>query len=393
MKQPVRSFYKVTFDANLIATVTPLEDDKIWDYRNGGMDSSKPFILVNPGNRYDITPAQYDDSEEKFTNAIIAETKIVEKGISRYIDSAKQHSLKKQSRQYLCTINKTSGDANFDLIEQHNKNPDGFTTEHATEQARLIYGPLITKNGIDKDGRGEAARSEFIIQKLAKVMNYNTSYGTITANCQINALVAIMRNLKIPEQTIKKGIEGMRRLDCPNMAVHPEKGIFPSTVIFESSNDKLAEGYSMGNRKPPIPQNHVNMDVVKIDDNRIKIYQRQPDEVYNPRKKPSEKDKEDENIIWQALPEEFNRKVTDEQETIKNKILGYMGYGFRVIDETHHNNSLVEATPSKQIPGRDHNLVYKLMADMHDRSNARDVTSFQKKTFVEIVQNQKGLSI
>ena len=49
-----KNFYKVTFEnGSESPQVTPLDDDKIWNVENGGLDKSQPFVLINNGN---LTP-------------------------------------------------------------------------------------------------------------------------------------------------------------------------------------------------------------------------------------------------------------------------------------------------------------------------------------------------
>ncbi len=270
----------------------------------------------------------------------------------------------------------------MDLIRQYNSNPNGFTTPYAKQQARLIYGPLITENGIAPDGSGIPLSDQQIVENLSKARSYNPSLGTINANCQTNALVQMMRDLKISEEVIKDGIENMRRVDGPNMAtINP--GISPSTVIFEGSNDALAESF-IGGRIPPLPQNHNHTSVVLIDDHRIKVYQKLPEEVYHPSKKPTAEQKQEEDKIVR-VPTIFEQtmdpdKFLNQDPTArKDKVLKLTGLdGLRYKDPRVHNapHLTMEATPGNEVVGRDPDLLYKLMADMLTRENPRDVLNY-----------------
>lgn len=376
------AFYKVTFDENLTPSVTALNDDEIWG--EGGLNPAQPFIVINPGNGPTNLINLALSSELEAAKFVIAEAKVFEKGVRKC-------GLPVAGRQYLVTVNEDSGKRNMDFIRSHNANPAGFSNPYTKEQARLIYGPLITKSGIAPDGSGVPLSDQEIVENLSKARSYNASLGSVLANCQTNALVAMMRNLGISEKTIKAGIESMRRLDGPNMAaVSP--GISQSTVIFEGSNDKLAEEY-IGGREPALPENHTHTSIVPIDDNRIKVYQTLPLEVYHPGKKPTEEQKEKENRIVGRLPkiyeERFRNPETKEvgrfakivAKALANErqesVLKSAGLdGLRFKDPNTHNapHLTMPATPGNEVAGRDADLLYKLMADMMVRENPRDVS-------------------
>ncbi len=393
---------------DLAPVITALDDDDaIWDKDKGGLDRTKPFVVSNPGNgpankeHLAIVARDMDDPKfatekqgiENYRTTIIAfEPKIFTRGVEKI-------GIPIDGMQFLVPLNETgaipvpkgderaetasraNAERNMSLIRQHNANPDGFTTPYTMEQARLIYGPLITTEGIAPDGSGTPLSAEQIIENLSKARNVNPSYGTVTANCQMNALVKMMRTLNIPEETIKAGIGGMRRVDFANMAKASQNGIFPSTVIFEGANDQLAARF-IGGKVPPVPDDHAHTSVVPLDYHRIKVYQTLPEEVYNPGKKPTTEEKAQEDAIRRNLPDAVETKVTSSHETVKDKILGYLGLdGFRVKDPNVHQPAHLtcEATPGNEVQGRDPDLLYKLMADMMTREDSRDVSHHFKQ--------------
>jgi len=203
-----------------------------------------------------------------------------------------------------------------------------------------------------------------------------------------------MRGLDIPEETIRAGVENMRRIDAPNMAkagTH-ENGIFPSTVIFEGSNDKFAEDY-IGGRIPALPEDHIHTSRVTIDDHRIKVYQKLALEVYNPGKKPTQEEKAQEDMIRHSLPDSLDEEVKSSKDSLKDKILGYLSLdNLRSKDPNGHAPFLLtgEATPGNEVPGRDPNLLYKLMADMLTRENPKDVMGIFTQPQTENIATPKA---
>jgi hypothetical protein len=384
LTKDTKTFFKVIFDESLNPTLTALDKHKIWS--EDGLDKTQPFIVINPGNGPTNLVNIAISSEQEVTKHIISEAKVFEKGVRKC-------GLTEIGRQYLVTVNEESGVKNMDLIRSHNADPDGFTTPYTKEQVRLVYGPLITENGIAPDGSGIPLSDQEIVKNLSKARSYNASLGSVVANCQTNALVAIMRDLGISEEAVKDGVESMRRLDGPNMAA-ASPGISQSTVIFEGSNDKLAADF-IGGRKPALPTDHDHTSVVPIDDHRIKVYQTLPTEVYHPSKKPTEEQKQEEDKIVRGLPkiyeERFRNPETKEvgrfakiaakalASTRQNSVLQNAGLdGFRFKDPNTHNapHLTMPATPGNEVVGRDQDLLYKLMADMMTRENPRDVSHY-----------------
>ena len=388
----LKSFFKVTFDEKDKPTITPLDQDQIWG--ENGIDKAQPFVVINPGNGPANKREQIKGSEQ-FEKGLLYEPKLFEKGAKDV----------KEPRQYLVALNEMSGAANFDLIKDHNARPDDFTTPRATEQARLIYGPLIAKDGV-------ALPDQQIVENLSKARNFNTSFGTVTANCQINALVAMMRGLKIKEETIRDGVEGMRRFDCANVAKasENENGIFPSTVILEGSNDEFAAEL-IGGKVPALPKNHdqTNISVVPIVDgsNRIKVYQTLPIEIYNPAKKPTEEQKQDEDRIVQGLPKIYEERFRNSEtkgvsdfakiaakalaQERKGGVLKEMGLdNLRFKDPGRHSppHLTMPATPGNEVGGRDPELLYKLMADMMTRDDPRNVNNYFEHQVAKNTQYQ-----
>lgn len=400
LQESIKYFYKVTFTEDLTPVITPLDSDGIWG--GAGLDKDSPFIVINPMNGSANARDLAISSEKENLKNIAFEAKIFEKGVRKYVSSGEE-------RQYLVAVSETSGKPNFDLITEHNSDPSGFTTAYTTNQARLIYGPLIA------DGSGLPLPDEEIVKNLSKARSYNPSLGTVTANCQNNALVEMMRGLGISEEIIKEGIENMRRIDGPNMAaVNP--GISPSTVIIEGSNDALAERF-IGGRKPSLPDSHTHTSVVPVDDrddHRIKVYLRLPEEVYHPAKKPTSEEKKQEDKIVRDFPrfseKRFLRNLPDSEEDIKEikddapkvgiqaRLAGMAARllakkeqkdilqdlsleGLRYRDKNVHNapHLTMPATPGNEVAGGDPDLLYKLMADMLTREDSRDVSNYFKQ--------------
>jgi hypothetical protein len=363
--QDLKSFFKVTFGADGNPNVTALDEDKIWSEQ--GMNSEKPFVVINPGNGPANKREQLKGSSQ-FEKGLIYEVKLFEKGVKK----------SEEPRQYLVALNETYGGANFDLISEHNQNPDGFSTAHTRKQVQLIYGPLIAQDGL-------ALPDAKIVENLSKARSFNASFGTVTANCQNNALVQMMRDLNIAPETIKEGVEGMRRFDCANVAKVSESkdGVFPSTVIFEGSNDKAAQDL-IGGAVPPLPTTHeiTNMSVVPIGEgNRIKVYQTLPIEVYNPAKKSTDEQKRVENMIVTSVPTIFETLDGSKPLALseRNDLLPKLGLGdIRFKDPAIHSppHLTMPETPGNEVEGRDPDLLYKLIYDMMTRPDAKNVSHY-----------------
>jgi hypothetical protein len=376
----LKSYFKITFDEKGVPTITPLERDKIWE--EGGLDKKEPFVLINPGNGGANKREQLTLSDH-FDRSLLYEAKLFEKGHKGTPPT-----------QYLVALNETAGGVNFDLISTHNQNPNNFTTEYTTEQAKTIYGPLIQKDG-------KALDDEKIIENLAKARNFNCSFGTVTANCQQNALVDYMKELGIKDSTIKAGIEGMRRLDLANVAkVSDNENPRPSTVIFQGENDKLAPIQE----KAPLPAGHSNVSLVEAKENVAIVYQTFPNEVYNPGKKLTEEQKKQEEAIrkgaksYQERMEEFFGEITnkfsklvagilkkDSQQSLEGD-LGEVKLGdARSADPSRHSppHATMPATPGNEVAGRDPNLSYSLMKDMMTREDSKAVVSSTKEVLAE----------
>jgi hypothetical protein len=376
----LKSYFKITFDEKGVPTITPLERDKIWE--EGGLDKKEPFVLINPGNGGANKREQLTLSDH-FDRSLLYEAKLFEKGHKGTPPT-----------QYLVALNETAGGVNFDLISTHNQNPNNFTTEYTTEQAKTIYGPLIQKDG-------KALDDEKIIENLAKARNFNCSFGTVTANCQQNALVDYMKELGIKDSTIKAGIEGMRRLDLANVAkVSDNANPCPSTVIFQGENDKLAPIQE----NAPLPAGHSNVSLVEAKENVAIVYQTFPNEVYNPAKKLTEEQKKQEETIrkgaksYQERMEEFFGEITnkfsklvagilkkDSQQSLEGD-LGEVKLGdARSADPSRHSppHATMPATPGNEVAGRDPNLSYSLMKDMMTREDSKAVVSSTKEVLAE----------
>ncbi len=394
-------FYKVTFSSDIhhSAAVTPLGKNQVWG--EGGLDKTKPFIVINPGDTY----LNVANREELFNdgNPKEVQAKTFKEGIIiplvRIFERAAQKFNVAEERQYLVTVNAQGINNAGDLIRRHNESPDGFTTAHTQEQTRLIYGPLIAQNGVPLS-------DEEIVTNLSKARNYNECFGAISANGQINSLVKMMQDLGISAAVIKNGVESMRRIDAPNIsATNP--GISPSTVIFEGSNDQLAEKI-MGTRSPSLPAGHSNIDVLPIDDHRIKIYQKLPQQVYDLSRKMSSGQEAEKSKIVAGLPKIYEKrfrnpetkevgrfaKVAAQALAYKrqNAVLENMGLdGPRKKDPRTHtlHHYTMPATPGNEVTGRDPDLLHKLMADMLTRENPRDVMNYFRQ---ESEKNQRDQS-
>ena len=388
----LKSYFKITFDEKGAPTITPLDRDKIWE--EGGLDKKEPFVLINPGNGGANKREQLTLSDH-FDRSLLYEAKLFEKGHKGTPPT-----------QYLVALNETAGGVNFDLISTHNQNPNNFTTEYTTEQAKTIYGPLIQKDG-------KALDDEKIIENLAKARNFNCSFGTVTANCQQNALVDYMKELGIKDSTIKAGIEGMRRLDLANVAkVSDNANPCPSTVIFQGENDKLAPIQE----NAPLPAGHSNVSLVEAKENVAIVYQTFPNEVYNPAKKLTEEQKKQEETIrkgaksYQERMEEFFGEITnkfsklvagilkkDSQQSLEGD-LGEVKLGdARSADPSRHSppHATMPATPGNEVAGRDPNLSYSLIEDMMTRGDSKEVVKSTKevleKSSKKIEAQQRGV--
>jgi len=388
---PGINFYKVTFlppssyrDRIVFKpVVTPLADDQIWS--ENGLDKTNPCIIINPGdgsiNQEHLSSISENDKEVQ--NCISNDAKIFERGVMQYIGDFPE------KRQYLIPVNERKGEENFELIRQHNANPDGFTTDYTSNQAKLMYGPLVAN--------GETPLSdEEIVKNLSNIRIFNASFGTVTANCQINALRKMMSDLGISEETIKEALESMRRLDISNISVI-NPGFSPSGVILEASNDILAKEY-IGGKIPPIPEDHQNISRVPIDDHLIKIYQRVPEEVYHPGKRATEDERAIEDETRKILSKVYKRIINDSKReekdipNIQSNVLKFLGLdGLRYQDKKFHSapHLTLQATPGNEVQGRDPDLVYKLMTDMLTRKDAKDVTSYQKYNNANVTDNSR----
>ena len=376
----LKSYFKITFGKNGAPTITPLDRDKIWG--NGGMDTKEPFVLINPGNGGANTREQLTLSDY-FDKSLLYEAKLFEKGHKGTTPT-----------QYLVALNETVGGVNFDLISAHNQNPNNFKTDYTTEQAKTIYGPLIQKDR-------KALRDQEIITNLAKARNFNCSFGTVTANCQQNALVDYMKELEIKDSTIKAGIEGMRRLDLANVAmVSDNENPRPSTVIFQGANDQLAPIQ----KNAPLPADHTNVSLVKAKENAAIVYQTFPHEVYAPGKNLTEEQKKQEDAIrsgtksYQEGMEKYLGKVIDpiaklalgilkkdSQKSLEGD-LGEVKLGdARFADPSRHSppHATMPATPGNEVAGRDPNLSNSLIKDMMTREDSKAVVSSTEKVLAD----------
>ncbi len=376
----LKSYFKITFDEKGVPTITPLERDKIWE--EGGMDKNEPFVLINPGNGGANKREQLTLSE-LFDKSLLYEAKLFERGHKGTPPT-----------QYLVALNETAGGENFDLISAHNKNPNNFKTDYTTEQAKTIYGPLIQKDGKVLDDKK-------IIENLAMARNFNCSFGTVTGNCQQNALIDYMRGLKINEEKIKAGIEGMRRLDLANVAmVSDNKNPRPSTVIFQGANDQLAPIQE----NAPLPAGHSNVSLVEANENVAIVYQTFPNEVYNPGKKLTEEQKNQEEAIrkgaksYQERMEEFFGEITnkfsklvagilkkDSQQSLGVDLKEVGLEDARIADPSRHSppHATMPATPGNEVARRDPNLIFSLIKDFITRGDQEKVVSSTKKVLEE----------
>ncbi len=390
----LKTFFKVTFDEKLEPILTPLDADEIWGEQ--GLDRRRPFVLINTGddlmlNKQNLFTCDQADVAT-FQSKVITEAKIVERGVTQYGVPA--------GTQYLVAINETFFKRNLELIKSYNAHikkpetgPNSFIDAYAAGQAKLIYGPLISENGVPLP-------DVEIIENLSRARSFNGSFGTVIANCQTNALVQMMRNLGISEETIRVGVENMRRVDRSNVALpeRNEDSITPSTVIFEGSNDHDAHINFMGGAVPALSANHseTNLSLVPLDDHRMMVYQTLPMEVYHPAKKPTAEQKQEEDRIVR-VPTIFEQTMHPDkflnQDPIarKKKVLKLTGLdGFRYSDGKVVNSQdgtmmmrahsfphfTMPETPGNEIKGRDPNLLFKALADMMTRESSQDVFSY-----------------
>ena len=371
----LKSYFKITFDEKGAPTITPLDREKIWE--EGGLDKKEPFVLINPGNGGANKREQLTLSDH-FDKSLLYEAKLFEKGHKGTPPT-----------QYLVALNETAGGVNFDLISAHNQNPNNFKTNYTTEQAKTIYGPLIQQDGVALD-------DQEIINNLAKARNFNCSFGTVTANCQQNALVDYMKELGIKDSTIKAGIEGMRRFDLANVAkLSDNENPRPSTVIFQGENDKLAPIQE----KAPLPESHTNVSLVAAEENVAIVYQTFPNEVYAPGKNLTEEQKNQEEAIRKG-PKIYEERIQRDSRLTKVG-RAVLNYAFRkksqgdlkehrlenarFEDPSCHNppHATMPATPGNEVVGRDPNLSYSLIKDMMTRGDQEKVVSSTEKVLAE----------
>jgi len=275
-------FYKVVFfdESTTQYNVVPLRNEEIWSSK--GLRKDSPFIVVNPGDGF-INIKQLKDIPVPANKhrTILPMPKFFEEGV-------REAGLNVRN-QYLVTINEEEmgSQYNKELIYEHNRQPNEFKTAHTIKQARLIYGPLISRNGISEDGSGIAGialEEDEIVRNLSNARNFNECFGAISANGQINALIDIMRNLGVSESIIKESVENMRRLDVPNIASTTTNSIAgdrehysQSTVIFEGTNDELAR--QILGECVDLPDSHDNFSSVMVRENVAKIYQDLPAKI------------------------------------------------------------------------------------------------------------------
>ncbi len=253
-----KQFFKVVIKDGK-PEITPLKSDEI--YGENGIDKSKEFVLINPGNGPACSSIQATD-KDKFIEALLYEAKLFQKGNPDL------------EIQYLVAINATMGPSNMDEIKQYNQNPT-MASKRAQDQVEKIYGPLL------KDDEGNLFSDEKIVENFQKVKNFNCSYGTITANQQENALNDFMKELMVNDKVAKTAMSKITRLDLANVALHENS---PTTIVsIQGANDKLAQEFGANQDLPPDG-------LIKIE-NGIIISPLNPQEVWNPRLKLTEKDK------------------------------------------------------------------------------------------------------
>lgn len=284
-----KQFFKVVIKAGK-PEITPLKSDEI--YGENGIDKSKEFVLINPGNGPACSSAQAID-RDSFIEALPYEAKLFQKGNPDL------------EIQYLVAINATIGPSNMDEIKAYNQTPT-MASKRAREQVEKIYGPLL------KDDQGNLLSDEKIIENFQKVRNFNASYGTVTANQQENALKGFMKDLGIKDEVAKEAMVGIRRLDLANIALHTN----PQTTLvsIQGANDKLAQEYG-ANQDLPADK------ITKVGENGIIISPLNPQEVWNPRLKLTENDQKKElfirtgaDIILQKEQEKIDKVFAPREE-------------------------------------------------------------------------------
>ena len=260
-----KQFFKVVIKDGK-PEITPLKSDEI--YGENGIDKSKEFVLINPGNGPSCSSIQAID-KDMFIEALPYEAKLFQKGNSG------------SEIQYLVAINATMGPSNMDEIKAYNQTPT-MASKRAQEQVEKIYGPLL------KDDDGNLLSDEKIVENFQKVRNFNCSYGTMTANQQENALKDFMKDLGIKDEVAKEAMVGIRRLDLANIALHTN----PQTTLvsIQGANDNFAQEYGANQNLPADG-------ITKVGENGIIISPLNPQEVWNPRLKLTENDKKRELLI------------------------------------------------------------------------------------------------
>ncbi|MFM8186019.1 MAG: hypothetical protein ACKN9I_03730, partial [Alphaproteobacteria bacterium] len=246
--------------------ITPLKSDEI--YGENGIDRNKDFVVINPGNGFANSATQALDPEQ-FMAGVAYEAKLFQK------------RLEGTEIQYLVAINATMGPSNFDEIIKYNKNPE-MTSARAKDQVGKIYSPPL------KDKNGEKFSDQQIIENLQRVRNFNCSYGTVTANLQENALKKFMQDLGIQNEVVKQAMEGIRRLDLASVALHTEPK--STLVALQGANDELAKECGANQDLPADG-------ITKVGENGVIISPLNPQQVWNPRLKLTQDDKERELFI------------------------------------------------------------------------------------------------
>lgn len=406
-------FYKVEIDEKMNPKVSPLQDDAIWDTAQGGLDRSRPFILINSGN--DSQFGLLNSSElpvELMSKKVATGVKIQEECLAEYSP--------KEPRQYLVTINEQSWGENMALIKHHNslegEDLRKYSTPYSEKQVAAIYAPLI----FDEDG--QALPSKKIVENLSKSVSFNPSFGSFSANCQTNALLKLMRG-RVDEETIKESVESMHRFDAPNMVkIQTSSAKYPSntSVVFHARNDTLASDY--GAALPAKYSASETQDGITYI-NTVAV----PDQVYDPTKKitdsktneerrPTKEEIAREDKIVQGLSQiktsrqiaalgeenKFRKSVKQIIATLKAnstlnsrtestlKDFGLDGFRFSDGGMNHLRPHLTSpATPGHEVIGRDPDLFFKMMGttltDLETRSKTSEVT----KSWVERVDSSR----
>ncbi len=408
-----KRFYKVEFDEDMNVTTSPLEDNEIWDTKKGGLDKSKQFIVNNSGNAPMLSLFGASTLEQKELDKWVAtEAKILEKGLRKF-------GAPTEKRQYLVTINESDGDNNMSLIREHNSLEGSalreYSTPYSTEQAKLIYGPLIFAE------EGSPLPDKTIKDNLSKAVSFNPSFGSFSANCHTSALIKLMRDSKVGEEVIKESIESMHRFDAPNMVkIQTSEENYPgqNSVIFQAPNDKLAIDFGA-----KLPDKYLEQSQTK-DSNVLVVATPVPNEVWNPAKRikdektgltrePLKEELDREEELTKSLPKiktlreisalgeenKFRKAVKtviaqkEAKETVESRTqntLKDLGLdGFRYKDPNKHNRPHVIgiATPGNEVEGRDPDLLYKMMADTLNQN--RIMEGKEEKNWVEKMADKK----